>query len=47
MSMISDLGQFFFLIGDGSFYEKCPIGTGSFWDNFYDDVKKYYKKELI
>ena len=23
-----------FLIGDGSFCEKCPIGTGSFWGIF-------------
>ena len=28
--MISYWGQF--RIGDGSFREKCPIGTGSFWD---------------
>ena len=41
--MISYWGQF--RIGDGSFREKCPIGTGSFWDILQKEPSPIRKKK--
>ena len=43
--MISYWGQF--RIGYGSFREKCPIGTGSFWDVNVNSFCSFLAKKYV